>query len=437
MASSSEPAAAETASPPASSVVGAGPKSQTTHTASADADKAVVAEGVDKAFRMSRERPTTLKQRVLHPLASREFDEIVALRDVSFEIAKGEFFGVIGRNGSGKSTLLKLMAGIYRPDAGRISVEGRLSPFIELGVGFNPELTARDNVIINCTMLGLPRAEAVRRFDRILQFAELEEFVDLKLKNYSSGMHVRLAFSTAIQVDADVLLLDEVLAVGDARFQEKCFDVFRRMKSEGRTIVLVTHGLDAVERFCERAMLLDKGHLVEVGPSSEVVNRYRTMVSESMAGDSGTEWRESGRWGDGSAEIMEAWLEGPDGERLTAADQGEPVRIAFEAAFHRPMSEPVLGVLVRNERNEIVFVANTIWAGVKTGEFGPGDRARIAISLENRFGVGRYFISPAISQRDLITLADHRENFATFTVEGPRWTGAAMDLPHQIELERP
>ncbi len=193
----------------------------------------------------------------MHPLRSRCYDVLRAVQDVSIDIARGEFFGIVGRNGSGKSTLLKCLAGIYDIDEGELTVNGRLSPFIELGVGFNPDLTARDNVIINAIMLGLSKKEATARFDDIIAFAELEEFVDLKLKNYSSGMHVRLAFATAVQVDADVLLIDEVLAVGDAAFQQKCFDEFTRLRAEGRTMLFVTHDMGSVERFCDRAMLLD------------------------------------------------------------------------------------------------------------------------------------------------------------------------------------
>ena len=177
----------------------------------------------------------------------------------SFDIHQGEFFGIVGRNGSGKSTLLKILASIYKADAGTIRMAGRLAPFIELGVGFNPDLTARENVTLNGVMMGLSQREARRRLDAVLDFAELEEFVDLKLKNYSSGMLVRLAFSVMIQAEADILLIDEVLAVGDAAFQQKCRDVFADMKDGGRTIVLVTHDMTAVQRYCHRAMLLDEG----------------------------------------------------------------------------------------------------------------------------------------------------------------------------------
>jgi len=223
---------------------------------------AVSVEEVGKEFRLPHEQAHTLKERALHPFRRSGSDRLHALEDVSFAVAEGEFFGIVGRNGSGKSTLLKCLAGIYKVDRGRIRMRGRLSTFIELGVGFNPDLPARDNVMINGIMLGLSPKEALRRFDAIIAFAELEEFVDLKLKNYSSGMQVRLAFSVMSQVDADVLLIDEVLAVGDAAFQQKCFERFLKLKSEGRTIVFVTHDMHAVERFCDRAMLIDRGRMV-------------------------------------------------------------------------------------------------------------------------------------------------------------------------------
>src|SRR5437773_6453730 len=238
------------------------------------ASNALVVRSVTKTFRVPREAVLTLKERAMHPLRRVRSDEFVALRDISFAVPAGEFFGIVGRNGSGKSTLLKCLAGIYGVDSGAIYVNGRLSTFIELGVGFNPDLAARDNVALNGIMLGLSPRDARARFDRVIEFAELEEFVDLKLKNYSSGMHVRLAFSVMIQVDADILLIDEVLAVGDASFQQKCFDVFHRMRDEGRTIVLVTHDMGSLNRFCHRALLLERGSAVHIGEPHEVADRY-------------------------------------------------------------------------------------------------------------------------------------------------------------------
>ena len=187
---------------------------------------------------------------------------------------RGEFFGVVGRNGSGKSTLLKCLAGIYGLDSGRIVVDGRMSTFIELGVGFNPDLAARDNVIMNGIMLGLTPREAQARYDEIIDFAELRDYQELKLKNYSSGMYVRLAFSVAIQVEADILLIDEVLAVGDAAFQQKCFDVFNDMRDAGRTVLFVTHDMGSVTRMCDRALLLEHGDAVMIDEPDAVANRY-------------------------------------------------------------------------------------------------------------------------------------------------------------------
>ena len=226
------------------------------------APPAVAVDGVSKTFRLPHERVHTLKERVLHPFRRMGHEAFPALRDVSFAVDHGEFFGIVGRNGSGKSTLLKLLAGIYAADKGRIYVNGRMSTFIELGVGFNNDLPARDNVMINATMLGLSPREARRRYDAVIDFAELREFEDLKLKNYSSGMEVRLAFSVMMQVDADVLLIDEVLAVGDASFQQKCFDEFARIRRAGKTVLLVTHDMANVQRFCDRAMLLERGRVV-------------------------------------------------------------------------------------------------------------------------------------------------------------------------------
>jgi ABC-type polysaccharide/polyol phosphate transport system ATPase subunit len=243
----------------------------------------VAVEGVHKRFEIPREQVNTLKERALHPLRRGVTDVLHALRGVSFAVQPGEFFGIVGRNGSGKSTLLKCLAGIYRVDSGAIYVNGRMSTFIELGVGFNPDLPARDNALLNATMLGLSPREARRRFDSVIDFAELREFIDLKIKNYSSGMLVRLAFSVMIHVDAEILLIDEVLAVGDAAFQQKCFDEFERIHASGATVLFVTHDMGAVQRFCNRALLLEHGRPVVLGDPEHVGNRYLELNFSQQA----------------------------------------------------------------------------------------------------------------------------------------------------------
>jgi ABC-type polysaccharide/polyol phosphate transport system ATPase subunit len=236
-------------------------------------------EGVSKIFRLPHERRTTFKEHFLRPFQRDGYDEQRALQDVTFRVEPGEFFGIIGPNGSGKSTLLKIIAGIYRQDAGTVTVNGLLSPFIELGVGFNPELTARDNIRINGTLLGLTRRELDARFEDIVAFSELERFIDRKLKNFSSGMQVRLAYAIAIQVDFDILLLDEVLAVGDESFQQKCLETFTRFQADGKTIVLVTHNLSLIEQFADRALLLSEGQVQALGDPRDVIARYHTAAS--------------------------------------------------------------------------------------------------------------------------------------------------------------
>jgi ABC-type polysaccharide/polyol phosphate transport system ATPase subunit len=255
---------------------------------------AVLVDQVTKRFHIPRERRHTLKERVLHPMASSGHDDFQALDTVSFTVERGEFFGIVGRNGSGKSTLLKCLAGIYRIDDGEIYMEGQVSPFIELGVGFNPDLAARDNVVMNGIMLGLTPREARERYRRVLEFAELEEFEDLKLKNYS----------VMIQVDADVLLVDEILAVGDAAFQQKCFDEFFRMRDEGKTVVFVTHDMAAVERFCHRALLLERGRIVDIGEPKQVAERYLELNFQSATAEATALTGQRG--GDGTARVIGA-----------------------------------------------------------------------------------------------------------------------------------
>jgi ABC-type polysaccharide/polyol phosphate transport system ATPase subunit len=393
---------------------------------------AVAAQGVDKAFRLPHQRYSTLKERALHPFASSTYDTLQALAGVSFEIRNGEFYGVVGRNGSGKSTLLKCVAGIYAIDAGTLEVAGRLSPFIELGVGFNPDLTARDNVLVNAIMLGLSRREAKRRFDSIIAFAELEDFVDLKLKNYSSGMSIRLGFSVAIQVDADILLVDEVLAVGDASFQRKCYDEFGRMRDEGKTIVFVTHDMSAVERFCDRAMLIEKGRIMEIGEPDHISRRYTEVNFGYLPGGDAP----VGGPGSAEARVRSVWTEDEGGERILSASQGETSRLCMEVEFDAPVDQPVFSVTLRNDVRHVIFVATSAHHP-PLDPFRAGERAVVRLSFENWLAPSRYTLTPAISTWDPdFRLIDQREDLASLIVEASRHTGGAADLPTILDVER-
>jgi ABC-type polysaccharide/polyol phosphate transport system ATPase subunit len=398
--------------------------------------QAIVVDGVTKRFRVPAERVTTLKERALHPLRRIPWQELTAVEDVSFAVAPGEFFAVVGRNGSGKSTLLKCMAGIYAVDDGRIYVNGRMSTFIELGVGFNMELPARENVIINGTMLGLSPSEARRRLDHVLAFAELEEFADLRLKNYSSGMLVRLAFAVMVQVDADVLLIDEVLAVGDAAFQQKCFDEFARLRDEGRTVVLVTHDMTAAERFCDRSLLLDHGQEVMVGDPHEVGLRYLELnfAGERPPPEDESRWD---RYGDGRAEIVAAWFEDADGARAPALPAGRRCAFVARARFLEDVEDPILGFALQNSDQQTVLAASTLADSPRLGRFRCGEEVTFRISFDNFFRPGRYYATPAIAHAGTgLAWIDRRERFAETVVTGVSSTDAIVDLPYSVTLER-
>jgi len=394
-----------------------------------------VVERLSKHFRIPHRRYSTFKERALHPFQTTRFETLRAVDDVSFEIGQGEFFGIVGRNGSGKSTLLKCLAGIYETDTGQSTSRGRLSPFIELGVGFNPDLTARDNVIINAIMLGLTRRQAFERFDDVIAFAELEEFLDLKLKNYSSGMSVRLGFAVAVQVDADILLVDEVLAVGDAAFQQKCFEQFHRMKDEGKTIVFVTHDMSAVERFCDRAMLLERGKVLSIDEPHVISRAYNELNFGRLLASRGDG---EGRLGDHeTAEIKEAWFEDATGERVTALAQGEPLRLCAEVLFHGPIEHPLFGFHLRNEVRHTIFATSTALHDDETGHFDAGDVVTIRASLENWLAPGRYDLSPTVARRGGgVDVLDVREDLSSLMVHGTMQSGAVVEIPHTLEVER-
>lgn len=251
-------------------------------------DAAIKVEHVSKTFKLPHERAGSIKN-VLVNFSRRKkgYEKQHVLDDISFEIKKGEFFGIVGRNGSGKSTLLKLLAGIYTPDKGQIEINGKLTPFIELGVGFNPELTGRENVFLNGALLGFNRKEMLAMYDEIVEFAELERFMDQKLKNYSSGMQVRLAFSIAIRANTEILVLDEVLAVGDAAFQQKCNDYFEKLKQNNKTIILVTHDMNAVTRFCTKALLIENGVIKLLGSPDTISTQYTLDNMNTQSPDGG------------------------------------------------------------------------------------------------------------------------------------------------------
>jgi ABC-type polysaccharide/polyol phosphate transport system ATPase subunit len=395
---------------------------------------AVVARSVSKTFRIPEVRTHTLKERALHPRTQIKYQKLHALNDISFAVEEGEFFGIVGRNGSGKSTLLKCLAGIYHAE-GDIWCRGRLSTFIELGIGFNPDLAAQDNIIMNGIMLGLSPREARKRCQAVIDFAELQEFADLKLKNYSSGMHVRLAFSVAIQVDADILLIDEVLAVGDAAFQQKCFDVFSEMRDGGKTIIFVTHDMGSMQRFCHRALLLERGSPVYLGEPSEVADRYLEINfgRDPVAATSGDEYRA----GDGEAQVVEAWVQNAWGERVAAVQQGQRMSLHARVAFMVSVEDPAASVYVLNEEHKAIVVATTETESDRTGTFAAGEEVVFSFGFQNVLAPGRYSPVITLAHRGYgLDVMDRFEGDFSFVVTGAAPQGGMIDLPMEIGIKR-
>ena len=312
--------------------------------APADDGIAVRVENVSKRFRLYAERNQSLKSAMMRG-GRATYEEFWALRDVSLEVPTGTTFALIGQNGSGKSTLLKCMAKILRPDAGTITVAGKMSALLELGAGFHPELSGRENVYLNASILGLSKREVDSRFDDIVGFAGLEKFIDSPVKNYSSGMYVRLGFSVAINVDPDVLLVDEVLAVGDETFQRRCEEKFADLKRDGKTIVIVSHELGRVRTMADSAAWLEFGDIKEIGPPGHLIDRYieqmhpeREIVEDEETGE------ESSRWGSGEVQVERIELLGPDGTSTRQVRMGDDVTLRLHYVAHTPVAKPVFGL---------------------------------------------------------------------------------------------
>jgi ABC-2 type transport system ATP-binding protein len=387
---------------------------------------AIEASGVEKTFSIPTHKVDSLKER-LTTFNKQDFRALRALRDVSFEVERGEFFGIVGRNGSGKSTLLKILASIYRADAGRVRMAGRLAPFIELGVGFNPELSARENVELNGVMMGLTRADARSRLGAVLEFAELEEFVDLKLKNYSSGMLVRLAFSVMIQSDAEILLIDEVLAVGDASFQQKCADVFHEIRDSERTVVFVTHDMRAVEQYCHRAMLLHDGSVEAIGDAGEVARSYLRLNFEQAPGGA-----DADMGGVADVTLADVWLEDRDGSRITNVEKGCDLRFGALLEAHRPVEGPSFGFAFTNADGVEVTGFGLALPKDAPDRLEAGQRVRLSGELENRLAPGRYVVKCWIHrEHNIANLVLHSPHVLDFVVFGKSGAGV-VSLAHDV-----
>lgn len=374
-------------------------------------DIAIQVQHVSKDFVLPHEKRNSVKSAFTGLLRKRSKGSELqhALKDISFEVKKGEFFGIVGRNGSGKSTMLKILAGIYQPTKGQVRTTGTLVPFIELGVGFNPELTGRENVFLNGALLGFSNKQMSAMYDEIVQFAELERFMDQKLKNYSSGMQVRLAFSLAVRAEADILLVDEVLAVGDADFQRKCFDYFRLLKRNGKTVIFVSHDMSAIREYCDRAIFIEKSELILEGAANKIATAYTKMFTPKDTNAGETE--STGRWGDGNMLQTKVTI---TPKVCKQEDKQLTLRVDFKA--HGEVNNPVFGILIKNATGAHILGTNTKIKLMATGSYKKGDNGFVEWKMPNIFNDGEYFITVAISHEDAVTQHDWIEDAVRFRV---------------------
>jgi lipopolysaccharide transport system ATP-binding protein len=409
---------------------------------------AVELRGLGKCFNIYRQPHHRLLQGLVRS-RRRYFHEFWALRDIDVQIWRGEIVGIVGRNGSGKSTLLQIVCGTLQATSGSLDVEGRVAALLELGAGFNPEFTGRENVYVNGAILGLSTADIDARFSEIVDFAGIGDFIDRPVKTYSSGMFVRLAFAVAACVDPDILIIDEALAVGDARFQAKCFRRFEELTARGTTIILVTHSLDIVTRFCNRALLLDGGRLVRDGTPRDVVNVYLNQMfgapqvpvaaSPDRSARRSVAWQENGfsqrpgynpeefRWGSREAEIVDFALTADGSTPIAALASGQRMRLVICARFHRQVELPIYGLTIKTPEGVVVFGGNTR-DGMAEPMFrvaAAGSTVEVAFRVDQMLGSGDYLLSVGVSEQrgDEVVPLDRRYDAIHLQVEN-RKSGA-------------
>jgi ABC-type polysaccharide/polyol phosphate transport system ATPase subunit len=438
------------------------------------ASPAVIVEHVSRKYTLYDRPLDRLKELLLRRPYHRDF---WALRDASFTVSRGETLGIIGQNGSGKSTLLQILAGVLPPTSGRVEVRGRVAALLELGAGFNPEFTGRENVFLNGAILGIPEAEMRERFEAIAAFAEIGDFIDQPVKTYSSGMFVRLAFATAINVDPDVLLIDEALAVGDEMFQRRCFRKIEQFQRAGKTIIFVSHDTLAIKSVCSQALLLDGGQVLTHGDPNSVVNVYHRLLAEReeaylrwlrgrntetapavaeafqdriaadeqpaipdplwpVAQGEPAERREF-RYGDRStAEIIDYALLNEAGEPVKVIESGERCTIRVTIAFHRPVPEPVIGMLVRTTAGIEVYGTNTWYSNMPVPPQQPGDVLTVEFTQELWLGAGSYFVQLGIAELTPthVRPLDRRVDVLFFRVQSRLRTSGLANLPRTITI---
>jgi lipopolysaccharide transport system ATP-binding protein len=412
---------------------------------------AVQVDGVSKRFRRQTIQPsTTLKSAIVDFLRGRRVTEspatFQALKEVTFAVPKGDTLGIIGRNGSGKSTLLKLLAGIYRPDHGKIVVHGKIGALLELGAGFHPEFSGRENILINGIVLGLSKREVRQRLDDIIRFAELEEFIDEPVKTYSSGMYLRLGFSVAVHADPDILLIDEILAVGDEGFFQKCYDKLAAFRRRGKTIILVSHELSMVSRWCDTVVWLEDGRVREQGMPQRVIDLYRQHVAAQEAEVAVGEHlrlveevsqapavETANRWGSREVEITSVKMLHTSGQERYVYQSGDPVRVVIHYRVHRPVPDTVFGIALMRSDGLWCYGTNTAVEDISLPSL--GEEGDVEVLLERLdFVAGTYALDVAVHALDAYPY-DYHHGLYSFTVKSDLQEVGVCRIPHSWAIK--
>lgn len=432
-------------------------------------DIAVDIRSVSKNYRIYHEKIPSLKNTIIKGRRT-TFEEFMALDDVSISIKHGQTIGIIGANGSGKSTLLKLIANIIQPTKGEIIVNGPMSALLELGAGFHPDLTGKENIYINAAILGMRKREVDKKLDEIIEFSGLEKFIDTPVKNYSSGMYMRLGFSVAIKVNPDILLIDEVLAVGDQAFQAKCYKVIYDFMKRGKTIIIVSHDLDTIADLCSKVVFLNDGKIKEMGKPLDVVSKYRAFVEEieknriveqqrsarkqifksvieenrkilsgeeiSKLSNLSVDGETINRFGSGEAEITGIRMLDEHNKDIDYCKYGDEIKVVYEVLFKAAVEEPIFGMRVTDHKQNIVYGTNTRLQRVGSGIYKDGDRVSIEFTFMITMMGGQYSISPAVGYNDTKTYCDWVNDMLMLNVMHNNIAEGICDLNPHIIIEK-
>ena len=396
-------------------------------------EPAVIVQNVSKRFRIYRDRKSNLKEAITARKRHTRYDEFWALKDVSFEIARGSTFGIVGHNGSGKSTMLKLLSNIHQPTLGSIEVRGRVSAMLELGAGFHPELTGRENIYLNGAIIGISRKRIDEELDRIIEFSGLGDFIDAPVKVYSSGMYVRLGFSIAVNLDPEILMVDEIVAVGDEEFQRRCFDYMLQLRRQGVTIIVVSHSMTLIQQLCDRAAWLEHGKLLALGSPNEVIDKYLETVNEAESERLGSRLKVEGdalRRGTGDVEVTNVEFRDAVGHLGATGRNSEQFTVRVHYKVNEPIEDPVFGIGFHNEHGVHIAGPNSEKSDLRIERL---DRdGFIDFTIDDLpLAPGRYEVSAAIVDRSLLHVYDYRDRAFDLTVQ----PGHAADVVGAISLD--